>query len=52
LYNVRIYHLAPGFSDKPVDEETFPIGSFSEIGYWLDYCGYIDAQYRISIIIT
>jgi hypothetical protein len=31
------------------DSAEFPVGSFKDIGYWLDDCGYIEEDCKIDI---
>jgi hypothetical protein len=44
MYHVRIFR-----SGEAIDERDFSFGSFVEIGYWLDYYGYIECEYEIRI---
>lgn len=31
--------------------QTFPVGSWQEIGYWLDEGGLIDPRYRVEVFV-
>ena len=49
MYHVRVYSVDTG---EAVDERSFKIGDWQEIGYWLDYYAYIAEGYRYEIKVT
>jgi hypothetical protein len=38
--------------DECIDSREFAIGTWKEIGYWLDHYGYIDPAYKINVRIS
>lgn len=44
MYIVTVYH-----NGESIDLRDFKIGTWSEIGFWLDHYGYIDSSYSVNI---
>jgi hypothetical protein len=47
-----MYHVTVIRNDEAIDSRDFEIGSFVQIGYWLDYYGYIETDCKVVIQIT
>lgn len=48
MYHVRVFHIRDGWNVLH-SQQDFPFGDFAEIGYWLDYSGYNEPDYRVEI---
>jgi hypothetical protein len=44
MYIVTVYR-----NGEAIDTRNFTIGTWKEIGYWLDHYGYIDNTYELKI---
>jgi len=47
-----MYHVSVSRNGRIIDRTCVEIGSFREIGYWLDNCGYIEEGCTIKITIV
>lgn len=53
MYEVTVYRRQ--FESRKwqrTDRESFPIGQWKEIGYWLDERGYIEEDCRVEVKIS
>lgn len=44
MYIVTVFH-----NGMALDKREFKFGTWAEIGFWLDYYGYNDPAYRLTV---
>jgi len=49
MYCVTVYRKWFTGKKESVDQRDFEIGTWKEIGFWLDHYGYIDADYEVVV---
>jgi hypothetical protein len=46
MYTVTVFSR---HNKEAVDTRNFEYGTWTDIGYWLDYAGYIHSDYKVEV---